>query len=159
MSEETTNSNPQEKSSLPAIIAGILVIVAGFLVYNYFVNTGEKEEQISFESAQVESESDGNIDSPAKSPASAVLSQQTITPSQLTTEEIASWVPRFITEDEVETSTYTVTKGDTLWNIALAKYGSGEEWTQILEANEGKIEFLPNGTQARIEIGTVLVLP
>ena len=35
--------------------------------------------------------------------------------------------------------TYTVVSGDSLWNIALEKYGDGEKWKVIYEANKDEI--------------------
>ena len=47
MAEETQET----KSSIAAIAAGILVIIAGFLAYNYFSKIGEspEKEKITFE--------------------------------------------------------------------------------------------------------------
>jgi nucleoid-associated protein YgaU len=56
-------------------------------------------------------------------------------------------------------STYTVQRGDTLWQIAKAYYGSGAQWKKILSANSNKIGFLKNGEQALILPGQVLSLP
>src|SRR3990167_4785709 len=42
-------------------------------------------------------------------------------------------------------STYTVVRGDTLWDISNRFYGSGFSWTKILDANAGKIGKLKNG--------------
>ncbi|MDQ0458070.1 bifunctional metallophosphatase/5'-nucleotidase [Rhizobium paknamense] len=47
---------------------------------------------------------------------------------------------------------YTVVKGDSLWKIAEATYGQGEEWVKIAKANK-----LPRPNH--IEIGDVLTLP
>ncbi|MBB4006706.1 5'-nucleotidase C-terminal domain-containing protein [Allorhizobium taibaishanense] len=47
---------------------------------------------------------------------------------------------------------YTVVKGDSLWKIAEATYGNGEDWTKIAGAN--KLRH-PN----HIEIGDMLTLP
>ena len=35
--------------------------------------------------------------------------------------------------------TYTVVKGDCLWNIAKKYYGDGSQWNKIYDANTGKI--------------------
>ena len=69
------------------------------------------------------------------------------------------WQAKNIEKDTVSGGSYTVTAGDTLWEIAEGRYGSGFEWNKILEANKDKIGFLPNGSQALISIGQVLVLP
>jgi 5'-nucleotidase len=49
-------------------------------------------------------------------------------------------------------TSYTVVKGDNLWNIAVATYGDGFRWTDIAQAN--KLE-----NPRVIHAGNVLVLP
>ena len=51
-------------------------------------------------------------------------------------------------------TSYTVVKGDHLWNIALRAYGDGYRWNDIYKANADKIR---NANQ--IEIGMLLTLP
>lgn len=53
-----------------------------------------------------------------------------------------------------ETRTYTVVKGDTLWNISARVYGSGSLWKTIYDANKGSIKN-PNV----IHVGQPLILP
>ncbi len=48
--------------------------------------------------------------------------------------------------------TYTVVKGDHLWDIAVRAYGDGNKYTMIIEANKLR-------NPDRIEAGTVLKLP
>lgn len=54
--------------------------------------------------------------------------------------------------DPITTATYEVTKGDSLWNIAVRSYGDGYKW--VLIASENKI-VNPN----IIHSGNILVLP
>lgn len=51
--------------------------------------------------------------------------------------------------------TYTVKKGDCLWNIAKAMYGKGSDYTKIYNANKGVIGKNPN----LIYPGQVFVIP
>lgn len=44
------------------------------------------------------------------------------------------------TETAPTTRTYTVVKGDCLWNIAKKYYGDGSQYTKIYEANKDKIK-------------------
>ena len=53
-----------------------------------------------------------------------------------------------------EETTYTVVKGDCLWNLAKKFYGTGSKWKVIYEANQDIIKN-PN----RIYIGQKLVIP
>ena len=54
----------------------------------------------------------------------------------------------------VKKKTYTVKKGDSLWNIAKKYYGKGSEYTKIYNANKDKIKN-PNS----IYPGQVLTIP
>ncbi|MFH1295483.1 MAG: LysM peptidoglycan-binding domain-containing protein, partial [bacterium] len=54
---------------------------------------------------------------------------------------------------------YTVISGDTLWELAEGAYGNGTMWLKILNANSNQVGFLPNGQQALIFPGQVLVIP
>ena len=50
---------------------------------------------------------------------------------------------------------YTVAKGDCLWNIAKRFYGDGSKYTVIYDANKGIVGGDPN----RIYPGQVLTIP
>lgn len=65
-----------------------------------------------------------------------------------------------------KSQTYTVKKGDCLWNIAKAAYGSGSKWKAIYEANKAVIESTAkkygkssSSNGHRIYPGTVLTIP
>lgn len=58
------------------------------------------------------------------------------------------------TESAPKAKTYTVAKGDTLWNIAKKKLGNGARYTEIYNLNKGKIKN-PN----RIYPNQVVTLP
>lgn len=55
----------------------------------------------------------------------------------------------------IEGSTYTVSKGDHLWSIAVRAYGDGYQWTKIYQANQDLIGPNPG----LIEIDQVLDIP
>ncbi|MEM7682919.1 MAG: LysM domain-containing protein [Planctomycetota bacterium] len=48
--------------------------------------------------------------------------------------------------------TYTIQKGDKLWNIARREYGSGQRWVDIADAN-------PDVNPDKLPIGLTIVLP
>lgn len=62
--------------------------------------------------------------------------------------------PKRTTENKPKQKTYTVKKGDCLWNIAKKFYGNGAQYTKIYNANKSKIKN-PN----LIYVGQVLVIP
>lgn len=68
------------------------------------------------------------------------------------------WIATNYEKGDIAYGEYIVKSGDTLWEIAEAVYGSGFEWTKILEKNKSSIGFLPNGEQALIIPGQVLVI-
>ena len=47
---------------------------------------------------------------------------------------------------------YTVQKGDTLWKIATASYGNGNQWQRIASANPGL-------TPATLKAGQTIMIP
>lgn len=58
-------------------------------------------------------------------------------------------------DNSAASKTYTVVKGDCLWNIAKKYYGSGAEYTKIYNANKSVIGGNPN----LIYPGQVLTIP
>jgi len=69
------------------------------------------------------------------------------------------WMANNYAEGDITGDSYTVIWGDTLWEIAEARYGSGFEWGEIRDANLDKVGYLPNGSRALIIPGQVLKLP
>ncbi|HEY4694933.1 MAG TPA: LysM peptidoglycan-binding domain-containing protein [Candidatus Nanoarchaeia archaeon] len=55
-------------------------------------------------------------------------------------------------------TTYTVVRGDTLWELSQKYYNDPYQWFRIRDANAGKVGKLPNG-RPLIEIGSVLTIP
>jgi len=181
-----TKNNSQEekaKSGTAAVIAGVLVIIAGFSLYNYFSNIGENDGEISNEAAQekvvneyvnedgkedVEKETfleklfgrnndNGKESNEADLNLKEDLNEEAgIGGAEPSYYEQETWVATDYNQGDISTSSYTVKKGDTLWEIAEAKYGSGFEWAKIRDANT--IETLWNGNPL-ITPGQVLVLP
>lgn len=69
------------------------------------------------------------------------------------------WIATNYEFGDIKSGNYLVEYGDTLWEISEAVYGSGFDWKIILEANKELIGFLPNGSQALIFPGQILLLP
>lgn len=144
----------ENKTKISALIAALLVISAGYLVYRNFTRV---EQQISKEPAtlSITAGTEGIKISGEKEKKGAVIAFET----SGTGGETTGWQARPIAAGSITSKTYTVQNGDTLWEIANGRYGSGFEWQKILNANKDKIGFLPNGSQALIVPGQVLTLP
>ncbi|OIP97728.1 hypothetical protein AUJ94_01895 [bacterium CG2_30_40_12] len=141
------------KGSLTAIAAGVLVVLAGFVMYNYFSKTGgeitnqaEKTENLEQEKLTKPEDITKGISLEEKE---AVLGQS---------QEKTEWKANDYKSGDIKGGTYTVVKGDTLWEIAQAKYGDPYMWTKIRDANTGSIGQLANGNPL-ITPGQILVLP
>lgn len=59
---------------------------------------------------------------------------------------------------DIKGSSYVIKKGDTLWQIAEARYGSGYAWVDINAANGG-FKNLRNGQPVLLPVGYNLSLP
>jgi len=82
--------------------------------------------------------------------------EATPTPKPLTTpkgEVISEKISNDLTKPDIKAGgTYTVVRGDSLWNIAVSAYGDGFRWVDIAKAN--------NLANPRIiHAGNVLVIP
>jgi len=150
------------KNTAAAIVAGILVVVAAFTVYNYFNRSAQVPGDIIAEQAE------GDFADQLTEPGDTNTS---ITSEDLSAfgevagmgtgggGETLAWTAKDYNQGDIASSEHTVQYGDTLWEIAEAKYGSGFEWTKIRDANADSVGYLSNGSQALIEPGQVLVLP
>lgn len=161
-----------KRNTLAAIAAGVLVVIAGFLVYNYFSRVGREAKPEITEEAAVFEEGEITIPEPDEiageeegttTREEAEAGEEAAEGEGMTTEAAptvaGTWTARDLAPNSISEGSYTVQAGDTLWEIAEARYGSGFEWGKILEANKGSVGFLPNGSQALIEVGQTLVLP
>jgi hypothetical protein len=149
------DTNKKEgRDGLSLIIGGIFILTLAFATYNYFNKGGEVNEDRNGEESIFEDKlGDLNGEGVTETQEGQALG----TGGPETTQP--TWFANDYQEGDIEGGTYTVVEGDTLWEIAEATYGSGFEWTKILEANKDIIGFLPNGSQALIMPGQVLVLP
>lgn len=69
--------------------------------------------------------------------------------------KVATVSQKQTTEITIDGNTYTVVKGDHLWDIALRAYGDGFRWTDIYQANQDLIGPNPG----LIEVDMNLTIP
>ncbi|HOY46311.1 MAG TPA: LysM peptidoglycan-binding domain-containing protein [Candidatus Dojkabacteria bacterium] len=106
-----------------------------------------------------EQEQGGKIDgavSTGRIEAATLSAQEKSEANQSLMSERGKWIATDYAQGDIGLGEYTVKRGDTLWEIAEASYGSGFEWKKILENNKDQIGFLPDGSQALIIPGQVL---
>jgi nucleoid-associated protein YgaU len=154
MSENEKSKN-LSKDSLALIVGGLFILGLVFAAYTYFgqgrdVDNGidnDRIEDIIADSDERDGILEENDVDGVSEDVLGVGGPETV------------WVANSYSEGDIAGSSYTVVWGDTLWEIAEGVYGNGAEWVKILEANQDSIDFLPNGQQALIVPGQVLVLP
>jgi nucleoid-associated protein YgaU len=118
------------QSTLASGLAALLIIIGGFLVFNYLNGLNRtKSPSITPEATQ------SFRPQGSESPSTSVVRPPSGTNTQVS-------VP----------STYTVTRGDSLSGIAKKLYGDGSKWTEIATANR-----LANPN--KIHAGNVLTIP
>jgi len=160
---ESNNDEKKTKDGAALIIGGIFILVLVFTAYNYFNNNGGPDATNDEKGSIVDRVRDILTGDEDKSSDVNGDGAKDIKPdSKLTVEKVvipAEWVANDYKKGDIKGKTYTVVSGDTLWEIAEAVYGDGTQWVKILGANSDDVGFLPNGQQALIVPGQVLVLP
>lgn len=159
----------QGTAKSPVFFVAVLLLLAGFFSYRNFTKGSRPKDDLKIESPQTSAEVKGSIAGGATSPE---VKEQTFGLGAVAGAEVkntemkslhrlgSAWQARRIDKDSLKGSaSYEVQKGDTLWEIARGKYGSGSAWHKILTANKDKIGRLPNGSPALIRPGQKLVLP
>ncbi|MBN1162371.1 LysM peptidoglycan-binding domain-containing protein [Patescibacteria group bacterium] len=150
----------EQKDGLALIVGGLFILALVFAAYNYFNKTDNLSNGLGSKSGGTEevkgkSTREGELIGEGIS-TSTEEAQQQPGGAQITT---PSWQATDYKEGDIAGKTYTVKAGDTLWEISEAVYGNGLDWVKILNANPDSVGYLPNGQQALIMPGQVLVLP
>ncbi len=173
------NNKPQSGGNLPfdftkdklALLIGLMAIVAlVFATYNFFnrgaeissSNTEREEDKVVLKDKTTNTDKKADPTKPSTNGDDATNKNVFDTGSTIsgtTKNNNGEWKANNYNKGEITGGSYTVVKGDTLWEIAEAAYGDGSQWTKILAANKDEIGFLPNGRQALIKPGQVLILP
>src|SRR4030066_837097 len=181
MSEIKTNKeNQSTNDGLALIIGGLFVLALVFATYSYFNKNKENTNSITdttsqkqgsdsdtslgdkikelFNSQEDKGELNGEGAKTEKIQENQKLAQVEGTATQKNEGYSGTWSANDYQKGEITGNSYIVKAGDTLWELAEAKYGNGYEWTKILEANTNQIGYLPGGEQALIVPGQSLVL-
>lgn len=165
------------EENISMILGAIVLVIVGILVVNYFKDrtpgnvleeggqTATLNEHVvvkgetlwsiaesSYGSGYnwVDIKKANNLTSDSIEVGQKLVIPENITVSQPTTTEKAETTN--LKSATIQGETYTVVKGDNLWNIAVRAYGDGYKWTEIAKANK-----LTNPDI--IHAGNVLTLP
>lgn len=183
--KEVKQSNPNTtKDGLALVVGGLFILALVFAAYNYFskgvkfTQNKVENEKINFvddlkkddkeenkdnkDQAKGDLNGDGAKDVKTQPQTDNKPNTTVTTPNTTVTSSTGAtgaWKANDYKQGDIKTGSYTVKSGDTLWELAEGAYGNGADWVKILNANKGSIGYLPNGEQALIKPGQVLVLP
>lgn len=123
----------------------------------------ENEDKDSTEDGDTEEGEDeeGKIaggNSTRRDDSTTTTAQEKATQTQTQINQTGLWRATDYVQGDINTGSYQVKLGDTLWEISEAVYGDGSQWTKILEKNSSSVGFLPDGSQALIVTGQFLTI-
>ena len=154
----------QNESRLTTVLIGIFLITLLFITYNIFLNT--KPAVGGIETSAPESSLVDKIKEIFAPKTEKVGVIDDLAAKDSRDETVAGvesnrsvWIATDYTQGDIKNGQYVVKRGDTLWEIAEAVYGNGSQWHRILDANKDSVGFLPNGSQALIVTGQILLIP
>jgi len=165
------------EENISMVLGALILVIVGILIANYFKD--RNSGKISTDSTQVSAvnehtvtegetlwsiaedsfgsgynwvdiKSANNLDSDNIDVGQKLIIPENTEPKEPTTTVVTEISD--VTTGSIIGETYTVAKGDCLWDIAVRAYGDGYKWVEIAEANE-----LVNPNV--IHTGNVLVLP
>jgi nucleoid-associated protein YgaU len=172
----TSKKDSSTNDGLALIIGGLFVLALVFATYSYFNRSNTLDQDVKSGSTERADEDgkqasslgerlrelfgankDEDTDVGGKGgPVDMLEKEETGAETYSVFEQ---WVATDYEQGDISGSSYVVKSGDTLWEIAEARYGNGAEWTKILDANSSDVGFLPSGQQSLIVPGQTLVLP
>ncbi|MEI7579064.1 MAG: LysM peptidoglycan-binding domain-containing protein [bacterium] len=141
---------------------GLLLIILPF-VFNMF-NKKEKNpytQEVNF--SQIDNQDkNGEIDNQGintfRVDASTLSAREKSDSNISRIQRTGHWSATNYAPGDIGVGNYEVRQGDTLWEISEAVYGNGNLWGRILDRNISDIGFLPNGQQALIHPGQILII-
>lgn len=111
------------QATLASGLVALLIIVVGFLVFNYFSKAPEETNQTT-----------QSIETQEATP-SGFLSKENPSTPPLQTDSKGQVSPRSEAASVSLPTNYEVVQGDHLWGISEKFYGDGHKWTEIAKAN------------------------
>ena len=129
--------------------------VSNFLP-GYLTSESGDSEGILVSPSEISAYNKNKQNKPAEATTFKPAEKTTTTPAEPVDGIIAGWKPNDYRPGDIKGSTYTVIKGDTLWEISEGRYEQGIKWRKIQSANN--VGYLKNGNPL-IVVGQNLSLP
>jgi hypothetical protein len=144
-------------------ILSLIIVSVGIFLMTVFLNSKFKvAEEISqkenFQGEISSASTTRKVDTIAKSTNSDNNLMEPNSSKNQGIDKTNVWIANDYEPGEITSDMYEVTEGDTLWEIAEAKYGSGFFYNKIIEKNPDQIQKFPDGRIGLIQVGAVLKL-
>lgn len=156
----------KDKSTLSIVIATVVLLLFSFLAFRYFGGksmdegslNGSGVSDINLEQQNKDEEVDDEASMQEDKNNTNTRDKSKVTQTGQKSGSTSVWVANNYEKNQFagKDKKYTVTKGDTLWELAEAYYGNGADWHKIADANN--VSYLANGNPL-ITVGQVLTIP
>jgi len=147
--------HPQDKNEKVHVLV-LLSVSFCFFVMTIFLSSRLPHSNNEELKGEISSTSTSNLALESSSVSNPTTNSTTLIENEES--PTSSWKASDYQFGDIKEEKYQIKKGDTLWEIAEAKYGSGHEYKKIVEKNPNLVHFFDDGRIGLIYEGDELIL-